>query len=150
VKIPHMHTVCFEQVHPLPCISVPPLSLSPSFKQCFHYVVFIWVFVDYVYPLHPLISFLFLYVLLYREFHCGISMYTYIVPQFGSSPSINLPHLPLSILKWHWQVSMFHIHAGKESSSTIVIFLHPLHLASSSHYYSPLNMTCITFLSSLF
>jgi hypothetical protein len=49
-----MCTVCFEQVHPLHCISTPSLSLPPfSNSVCeFHYAVFIGVHEACFDPLH--------------------------------------------------------------------------------------------------
>jgi hypothetical protein len=63
--------------------------------------------------------------------HCDISIYTYIVPQFGH------PFHSFSLfLKCHHQVSVFHIHKCVGSTSAMSLFLP-----------SPLSMACSTLLS---
>jgi hypothetical protein len=57
---------------------------------------------------------------------------------------------PLPLLKWLWQVSMFHIHTCIESTSTILTLPYPLCSPSPSWCYPPLSMTALHSCSSLF
>jgi hypothetical protein len=82
---------------------------------------------------------------LYMDFHCGISMYTYIVCWFGSSPPLFFL-FPL-FLKWPWQVSMFHIDTCNRKYLYLNHLLHFLLLSSLSHYYPSFNMTFFILLS---
>jgi hypothetical protein len=80
--------------------------------------------------------------LLYRGFHCYISIYTYIVPSLVHSlhysPSSPTPFLKMTLTGFSVPYSYMH---GK-----FLNHIHP-HLPSPSCYYPPLNGTCFTFLS---
>jgi hypothetical protein len=95
-------------------------------------------------------SFLKIFLLVYYGYAKNfIVTFPYIYMEIVTFPYINMDiyiyiyiYLPLPFFEWLWQVSMFHIHRCKESTSTIFTFLYSIHLPSP-----PLNMTCFTFLS---
>jgi hypothetical protein len=81
-----------------------------------------------------------------QGFHCDISIYTYIVSRFGSFPPLFSLFLYSPLLKM--TLTGFSVPCPYMYRKYINIIHPPLHPSFTlpSCYYSPLNMTCFTFL----
>jgi hypothetical protein len=84
--------------------------------------------------------------LLYREIHCEIFILQ--CTKVRLIPTMVLPHLPTSYVKWLQQVLMFYLHIHIQRTSTILtFFIFALSFTCPFPLYSPPNWICLIFLS---